>query len=418
MKQRHTIPSRANSIRVYALLLLLFPVAITAQDVGDMQTFGSMQAIFFNQNSQLERSVVGIPATASLGESRNSFALQQLDFFFTKQFDDAFSAFVDIEFQLNYSSEKRWGSLSIQEAWMNYSLRDEVNLKLGLLFPAFNHFNEIKNRLALQPYIFRPLVYERLLSTRFMTEDYIPEHAYVQVYGSIPWGPVFADYAVYAGNSESSYITRYDALHDIETEKNPQFEFLSGVDPNSFALKLFGGRIGVRSRDEQIKFGASLTHDANNMLRRYASHESSISLETLSLLPDDAKRWRLGGDLSVHVSRLTLETELINVAYDLDEAGERDLKMEQWFLYWVLGYDLTDAIYPYVSMQWGDYRFGVDADYSLPLPGLSWRLRRAVTVKGQVVLYDEREHGVAAENMEFHQDLRIIFILFGVSVLL
>jgi hypothetical protein len=418
MKARRAITIRYATVIACAILLLIPATQASAQDVGDMQTFGSMQTIFFNQNSQMERSAVGGGQIFALGESRNSFALQQLDYFFAKQFDDAFSAFVDIEFQLNYSSEKRWGSLSIQEAWMNYSLSDEANLKLGLLFPAFNHFNEIKNRLALQPYIFRPLVYERLLSSRFMTEDYIPEHAYVQVYGRIPWGPVFADYAVYAGNSESSYITRFNAENGIETEKNPNFEFLSGVDPNNFALKLFGGRIGVRSRDEQIKLGASLTHDANNMLRRYASHDNFIAQETLSLLPADAKRFRVGGDLSVHVSRLTLEAELINVSYDLEQTGVRNLTMEQWFLYWVLGYDITDAIYPYVSMQWGDYRFGVDADYFIATAGLSWRLRNAITLKGQVVLYDERERGIVADDIEYNQDLRILFILCGVSVLL
>ncbi len=417
MKNARNISRRILSIS-FAACVMAAAVSINAQEVGDMQTFGSMQSIFFHQDSQLEREAAGGAVSISLGEARNTFALQQLDFFFTKQFGDDFSAFVDLEFQLSYSSEKHWGSMSIQEAWMNYSLNDELNVKLGLLFPAFNHFNEMKNRLALQPYILRPLVYERLLSSRFMTEDFIPEHAYAQVYGWIPWGPVFADYALYMGNSESSYISRFDQRDSIITDLNGNFEFLSGVDPTDMSLKLFGGRIGVRTRNEQFKAGASITHDANNMRRRYEEQASFISAETLPLLPDDAGRFRFGGDLSLHYSGFTVEGEVIKVGYDLGKAEKLNFTLEQWFAYWVVGYDITDDLYPYVSMQWGDYRFGVDADYFVATTGLSWRINSAVTAKGQIVLYNERADNLRSDGFEYNEQLQILFFLCGLSVML
>ena len=389
------------------------------QDVGDMQIFGSMQSIMFHQESRLRQQQLPSAKSIELSEARTTFALQQLDFFFDKQFGNEFSAFVDLEYQLNYSSEKRWGSLSIQEAWMNYRLSDAFNVKLGLLFPAFNNFNEMKNRLAVQPYIFRPLVYERLLSSRFMTEDYIPEHAYAQVSGQLPWGNYFADYAVYMGNSESSYISHYDGEGNIITDLNPNFEFLSGVDPTDISLKLFGGRFGIRSRNEHLKAGISITRDANNMHARAELHSGIFSQEALLLLPDDARRFRFGTDLSLRHAGFTFEGEIIKVAYELGRAEALNLLLEQWFAYWVLGYDVTENLYPYVSMQWGDYNFGVDSDYFIATTGFALRLNAAITAKAQWVLFSERASNVPLPgDLRIDSNLRMFFYLFGLSVLL
>ncbi len=384
-----------------------------------MQLFGSMQSIFFHQESRSKQDLLATGQRLELSEGRNTFALQQLDFFFDKRFGDAFSAFVDLEFQLNYSSEHRWGALSIQEAWMNYSFSDELNLKVGLLFPAFNNFNEMKNRLAVQPYILRPLVYERLLSSRFLSEDYIPENAYVQISGWIPWADYLVDYAFFMGNSERSYMSRYDEQGNIVTDLNPNFEFLSGVDPTDLSLKLFGGRCGMRTRDEAVKAGISITHDANNLHERSKLNKMIFSEEALRLLPEDAKRFRFGADLSVRYAGFTLEGEIIKVAYDLEKAESLDLSFEQWFTGWTLGYDVTDDLYPYFSLQWGDYSFGIDSDYFVGTTGLALRLNSSITAKAQWVLFSERTNNALLPNdVLVNSDVRLLFYLFGVSVLL
>ena len=395
------------------------PWQAMAQDVGDMQIFGSMQSLMFHQESRLRQQQLPSGSSIELSEARTTFALQQLDFFFDKQFGNEFSAFVDLEFQLNYSSEKHWGSLSIQEAWMNYRLSDALDVKLGLLFPAFNNFNEMKNRLAVQPYVLRPLVYERLLSSRFMTEDYIPEHAYAQISGQVPWGNFFADYAVYMGNSESSYMSHYDDQGNIITDLNPNFEFLSGVDPTDISLKLFGARLGLRSRDEHVKAGFSITRDANNMHARATRNRGIFSEEALLLLPDDARRFRFGCDVSLHHAGFTLEGEIIKVGYELGRAEVLNLRLEQWFAYVVLGYDVTQHLYPYVSMQWGDYNFGVDSDYFVGTTGFALRLNSAITAKAQWVLFSERANNVPiATGIRINSNMRMLFYLFGLSVLL
>ena len=280
------------------LLLLLHADVLHAQESDELQLFGSMQTIFFHQDSRMtiDSPTENIHFTGS--ESRSTFALQQMDLFFRKEMSDNFTAFVDLEFQLNYSSEKHWGSLSLQEAWMNYHVSDALNIKTGLLYPAFNQLNEIKNRLALQPYLFRPLIYERLLSSKFLAEDFIPEHAFIQISGMVPFGDFFAEYAVYTGNAESSYITQSAPSGGIDTDVNENFEFLSGVDPTAIKFKLFGGRIGLQSRNEQLKCGLSVTHDYNNLRDSSATPIHLVTSEARSLFDKDASRWRFGADFS------------------------------------------------------------------------------------------------------------------------
>lgn len=413
-------PALVTSSLLALLLALQGTPTAHAQDVGDMRVFGSMQSLFMHQYSYSEINIPEARLSLQEKESRNSFAIQQLDFFFDKPIDDAFNAFVDLEFQLNYSSEKRWGSLSIQEAWLNYSYNDAVNLKVGLLFPAFNQYNEVKNRLAVLPFIFRPMVYERLLAQRFLTEDFIPEHAYVQFSGWIPTRNLMLDYAVYVGNSEASYITRNHPDGGIDTDLNPNFEFLSGVDPTDINLKLFGARIGLRSPGERFRGGLSFTRDANNMRERFGAQKPYFSEEAIRLMPDDAERYRFGLDLSHKHGDFLIEGEIIKVVYDLGKAERKlDLSLEQSFVYTLVGYELHERLFSFVSAQWGDYSFGLDADYFTGTAGIAWKWRDDITAKAQWVMYTERmENLVNDDGVRYGQNTRLHFILLGLSVLL
>jgi len=390
---------------------------LSAQSDEGLQIFGSMQTVFFHQESELTIEGEGLSPWSGT-ETRNSFAMQQLDLFLRKEMGDDFTAFVDLEFQLNYSSEARWGSLSLQEAWMNYHVSDAFNVKTGLLFPAFNRLNEIKNRLALLPYLFRPLIYERLLSQKFYAEDFVPEHAFIQLYGSIPIGDFFADYAVYTGNAEASYITRQDSRGGIETDINPNFEFLSGVDPTEFKLKLFGGRLGLRTRDENVAFGVSMTHDYNNLrdTTRYPSY--TLSRSARQLLGSDAPRIRIGADLAFRHGPLFFETELIKVLYDYERAERLKLEIEQSFAHGMVGYDIFPALTAYVSVQWGDYTFGIDSDYYVYSFGSAYRVNDAITAKAQLIMYEEGYEEEGVTESAFSHDVTIKFVFLGFSILL
>ncbi|MCB2204077.1 hypothetical protein KQI65_04955 [bacterium] len=406
------------SLILWSLLFLsLLTVRVHAQD--DLQLFGSMQTVFFHQDGQRESIVPGFAEPIKYAESRSSFMLQQLDLFMRKELGENFTAFVDLEFQLNYSSDKNWGSMSLQEAWMNYHIDDALSIKTGLLYPAFNRLNEIKNRLALLPYIFRPLIYERLLSEQFYAEDFIPEHAFVQIYGAVPFGNFFGDYAVYTGNAEASYISRRTPDGDIHADVNRDFEFLTGVDPTNFNLKLLGGRIGLRSRDENINLGVSLTHDYNNLRDslRYPDHILSQSVH--EQLGDDAPRYRLGADLFLRHGPFSLETEMIKVFYDTDDADLPNFTIEQAFLHGMLGYDVTSDLMTYVSVQYGDYSFGVDSDYYVYSVGGAYRINDAITAKLQLVQYDEALDYLVNDGADqYKHDLALRFVFLGCSILL
>lgn len=404
-----------------SVLAIFFSLPLSAQDAGEFELFGSMQSILMHQESRLKITLAETEEVIRHRESRNSFAIQQLDLFLSKEIDESFSAFIDLEFQLNYSSEKHWGSLSLQEAWVNYRFADELNLKAGLLYPSFNHLNEIKNRLALQPYVFRPMVYERLLSARFFTEDFIPEHAFFQLYGAYGTGALFLDYAMYVGNAEAAYITSSNPDGSINSDMNEGFEFLSGVDPSNLKLKLFGGRIGLRTRDEQWKAGISFTHDYNNLRDTLAFGQYVLPPESRALLGDDAERVRIGADLSLRFGDLILEGELIKVIYDYEPAEELKLHAEQGFAYGLLGYDLDPALTVYGSLQWGDYYFGVEADYFVYTVGAAWRLNNALTAKAQFLVYDELHENIILTPeylLAREHRVTITFGFLGLSVLL
>jgi hypothetical protein len=390
---------------------------LSAQSDEELQIFGSMQTVFFHQESELTVREAGIDPRSGT-ETRNSFAMQQLDLFLRKEMGRDFTAFVDLEFQLNYSSEARWGSLSLQEAWVNYHVSEAFNVKTGLLFPAFNRLNEIKNRLALLPYLFRPLIYERLLSQKFFAEDFVPEHAFLQLYGSIPIGDFFADYAVYTGNAEASYITRQRADGGIDTDINPNFEFLSGVDPTEFKLKLFGGRLGLRTRDENMTLGVSMTHDYNNLrdTTRYPAY--ILSRSARQLLGSDAPRIRIGADLSFRHGPLFFETEVIKVLYDYERAERLQLEIEQSFVHGMVGYDILPPLTAYVSLQWGDYTFGIDSDYYVYSFGGAFRVNDAITAKAQLIMYEEGFEDDGAVEGAFSHDVTIKFVFLGFSILL
>ncbi|MDT8323434.1 MAG: hypothetical protein RRA94_04920 [Bacteroidota bacterium] len=389
---------------------LLLPDLAAAQS-SETSLFGSLQTVFFNQKSHMTFGRLQPWGGTDIREERSSFAVQQFDIFLQKPIGTSFSVFVDLEYQLNYSSEQQWGSLSLQEAWLNYAPLDEINLKVGMLYPAFNNLNEIKNRLALLPYIFRPGPYERLLSDVFMSENYLPEHAFVQLHGAIPHGDVFWDYAVFVGNAEASYISHRGSDGQPENDLNRNFEFLTGVDPTEFNMKLFGGRLGIRAREESFKAGLSLTHDYDNM--RDTTQFPVIYEGMRTPLAGDAPRIRIGADCSGSIGKVRFEAEFIRVVYDHAPATRLDVDLDQVFYYGMLGYGFTDRLLLYASYQGGKDVFGVEARNETVTAGAAYSISSDITGKAQYILYrNETEHGSHVDK------LSIRFVFLGFSIVL
>ncbi len=405
------IPLLRPEGRLFALpLLLLLSIPLAAQE-SQTDIFGSFQAVFFTQKSRLTLTNTHPLGPLSLSEERYSFAIQQLDIFLHREIEMDFTAFIDLEYQVNYSSEHRWGSMSIQEAWLEYAVAEEFNVKAGLLYPSFNHLNEIKNRLALLPYIFRPGVYERLLTNLYSSENYIPEHAFLQLHGAVPYGAVFFDYALYTGNAEASYITSMEADGTLKSDRNINFEFLSGVDPTDLKLKLFGGRIGLRSRDEQLKAGISLTHDYDNLndTTRYPPY---LTL-TRSELIGDAPRTRLGADLSGTVGPVQFEGEFIAASYDYDRAQRLGVDLSLFFIYGMIGYWVDDRLFLYTSAEAGQATFGKTRSHTSFSVGASMKLHASITAKGQFILHElTYDEDIPSETAVLK------FFFLGLSVLL
>lgn len=327
----------------------------------------------FSLNGQISESpirVFGYFQTSFQHESnhgqtikRSSFTLQQLNLFFQKDLAADWTAFVNFEILNSLSMSKQWGAINLEEAWIRYRSGSQFNLKLGLQIPEFNNLNQIKNRTPLLPYIIRPLVYETSFNEFLAIGEFIPEQAYVQVYGFIPTGLMKFDYAVYVGNSPN-----ISTREDVATQ--------SGRDTtDSF---LFGGRVGFRYKE--FKAGVSGTFEKSN--------DFDDAAELLNIDPKELKdipRLRIGGDFSFIFNRIEFESEFINVRYDEDIGG---LDVDRDFYYINLGYQVSEPLFLYFGYYKTDERIrAADLQTSLiietPGVGVSYKFNDRMQFKAQ-----------------------------------
>ncbi len=307
--------------RIYSLLLAvaLFS-SFSAQGLAqeDLDIFGYFQSNFVHaKRTNSDRTL----------SETNSFAMQQLNIFLNKNLNDNFSTLVNLEFTNSFSSERNWGGLNLEEAWMRYRHSDAFNVKAGLLIPKFNYLNEIKNKTPLLPYVGRPTAYEATLAAALNLEAYIPARAFLQVNGLIPVGDSKFDYAVYVGNSDKAHI-------------NGGTSGQRGVDTTTY--KLIGGRLGFLTGD--LNVGVSGTYDRDNLKSQKIG---------------DVPRTRLGADLSYSIAGFTFQGEFISVVDKLSDLEQKTLdslaaapgnvgsKAEKMFYYATLMYNFNPDLYVY-----------------------------------------------------------------------
>jgi Gram-negative porin len=258
--------------------------------------------------------------------SYSTFNIQEMDLILQNDLSNEITAFVDLQFLNTYSSTMGWGDFNLDQFWVRYSPFDALNIKFGHIVPTFNAFNEIKTKFPIQPYIFRPLVYESSFHYIIKPEEYLPSHAALQINGSLKKGKLKFDYAVFGGNS--------DFIVSNKIAGAGQFS-IAGLDSTNF--KLYGGRIGARFGG--VKLGVSYTYDKtpntsinNNIDLVNAKLKAKNATLPLSYqIPllnkaGEGDRNRIGVDLSVEVSGLTFESEYIHAINTLSETDKATLK--------------------------------------------------------------------------------------------
>jgi hypothetical protein len=313
-------------------IVLSFLLLVSASSVmyGQTDVFGLKLYGFYQTSFMTDHQTLNTPYAPSQDLRINSFWMQQMNLFLTKDINDYFTTFVSLEFTNNYASQKNWGSFSIEEAWIRYSSSSLLNIKGGLFLPAFNNLNEIKDRTLLLPYILRPFAYETSLGSLVDLNAYVPQNANLEVYGSLLLQDLKLNYVVYVGNSEDEYA------NDNTTPQG-----VAGLDTSKF--KLVGGRIGVDY--ENLKMGISSTFDKTNQ----AAYKIG-----------DVSRSRFGADLSYSIAGFKLETEYIKVKCYLNDGQKGTLNllhtyvspavpvnMDKEFYYAVLSYNITDELFIY-----------------------------------------------------------------------
>lgn len=350
MKSLHTI-------MITALLVVgVATTAVAQEDYTDPYIFGYLQAAYIDINASI------------LGPHSTTFFLQQANLMVAKEFDTRFSSFLNLQFTNGYNSKLGWGAMNVEEGWVKYSHSSVFNIKGGFILPSFNALLRLKNRTPLLPYIVRPLVYEPLMYDRLNTEAFLPLNANVEVYGSIPAGPVDIEYAVFWGNSESNYIiSGYGTGFQV-----------SGMDTTTF--KLWGGRLGVST--SWLRLGASFTTDKENQNR--------LGLGAV-------QRYRYGMDVNVQYANFSFDGEVILVGPVLDSrqtaifSGLRAFNpmvgedLDRSFFYGNLLWELNEALYAYVNysrFQLNDFR-GMDDGVKCFSYGVGWRPTENVVLKAQ-----------------------------------
>ena len=274
---------------------------------------------------------------SNIHPNSNTFLTQQLNIIAQKDLSTSFRSFVNLEFINTFDGNLGWGSASLKEAWVRYDVSPKFKLKMGLQVPIFNYLNEIKTRTPLLPYVVRPIVYEESLREIILIEEYIPERAFLQAYGSFPNEPISFDYALFLGNSQN-----------INNDSN---NGQTGVDSTNAIL--IGGRLGLLwnnldSNLSELKLGVSSTFDRVNIFTGVGNLVTNDSLEQnqISRSLEETSRWRIGVDLALYWKQFYVQSELISVIYGEDS---EILDVDRVFYYATAGMWVSEKLEAYIS---------------------------------------------------------------------
>lgn len=281
---------------------------------------------------------------ASSPRNTTSFSVQQLNVFLRKQYDAKFSSFINLELTNSFSLSKGWGNINLEEAWGKYDHAPYFKMKFGLLIPAYNNLNKIKNRTPLLPFIYRPIAYEASFNAILNTIQLVPQQAGLEVYGTFTVdNQLRIDYSAYVGNQLGFVIGEGEGY------------YTPGSDTT--VSKLIGSRVGLRFRG--LKFGVSLANDKTTL--------SDIAGALLEIeASGKGTRNRFGVDLSYNAYPWFIESEYSQVKYKLDALGRRNLaeiarsniivnnKVDMHFFYVMVGRHFYEKYFAYAMYSYLD----------------------------------------------------------------
>jgi len=335
-----------------ALLVCLSPRLACAQaGESDLQVYGYLQASFYYQ-------------MVDEGPNTNTFTVQQLDIMLQKNLSRRWSSFVDLLLTNNYSSFRNEGTIDLEQAWVRYRRSYLLSVKMGLLIPRFNYLNEIKNKMPLLPYIIRPIVYETSFQEDVYIDEFVPQRAYVQVYGYVPVDDYKFDYAGYVGNSPN--------INAAPPEQ-------TGLDTTTTFL--IGGRVGVRHPSFEVGFSA--TYDKPDFATGFDDQV------TPPLQFRGISRVRLGGDVFAETRNFSLRGEFIRVRYgDFHPV----INVDKDFYYATLGYRFRGSLFVYLSYWVLEQNLALrsapddilTAEWRMKIPngGVAYQVTDRITFKG------------------------------------
>ena len=306
-----------------AITIFIALLSLNAQ--SDLNIFGYFQtsAFFIDETTSIPALP---PAFYSPDNSRNEFKMQQLNIFFQKDLGSSFSMWINLEFVNDFSTNKFWGTFQVEEAWVNYEHNDLINFKMGLFIPSFNRFNEIKNRMPLIPYIYRPIIYEIMFKDVVVSHRFAPDRGFFDFYGRhYLTDDLVTNYSFYLGQSDESFFV------------SKQFDFSMPTGTDSTTHFLVGGRVGFEY--DFIRVGASGTVDKQKVLGTNIRRAGDMNEYIVD-------RKRLGFDLSFSYEGLFLEAEYVKVFYEHDTLS---LNTDLMFYYATLGYDFGEELTFYGS---------------------------------------------------------------------
>ena len=407
------------SILFTLTLCYLAPSTLLAQFGDDIYIYGFSQTLYLEKKFSFDitpNPLAGpLPAITDGSFRNNNFTAQQVNLFFSKNFEDNYTFFLNFAAIGSYETRFNSGEFGVQEAWVNYRKSDAFQVKVGQMLPVFNNLNEIQNRLALFPYALRPFIYEGFYNFLFQPEDYIPQRAFLQIQGNIPFGNYQFDYSVHMGNAEPSYNSKTEPGQGFGGDEESSTLY-RGEEVSRFHS--FGARVGLRNRNESLKFGISGTYDRDNRI--------SVTTESLSRFPvqvipalGNVKRYRVGADFSFYLDRVSFESELIMVFHGPpeNEIPGVTVNLNKMFAYASTTYNFTPKLYAFTLVS-----FIKNNSYNYILPdspeskgllhpeiGMGYRINDVMVIKQQY------SHGFLLPNP--YLDLKVQMYTLALSVL-
>lgn len=256
-------------------LFFVFIICMDKIDAQDLKIFGYSQSLYQNQyNEELD---------ASIKSNYNYFFAQQTNVFILNNMKNRSRAFINIEFINNQDVANGFGNLSLQEAWVDYSFFNTINLKAGKLLPKFGYLNEQRNRTPLFNFALRPAIYENLFGDIFDQENYLPLSAFFQIESKFNLSRyLMFEASAFLGNSEDNFLISRSDLSAVG-EAN-----VSGQDTTSTVT--IGGKLNLIYSNYNvgvIKLGYSTSYD--NAFLPPAPSLDPLIIETVAFLESQSQ---------------------------------------------------------------------------------------------------------------------------------